>query len=72
VWLYPFGVKRLKRKLGYIDLINDGSGDKEQGNYIVKAKDIEKGLFTTVEVPGFHRKAGFWKLLEMALKYLHF
>jgi len=37
--LVPFGMERLRRTIGIIELVNDGTGDTDTGNYKYTIKD---------------------------------
>ena len=60
VELIPHGVESAKRKLCVLDIINDGTGTHERGNYRVEAHGVTcEGLDT-----GWDAWAGWPKRLE--------
>ena len=61
----PFGYKEQMKTLGIMEIINDGSGNIELGNYTVYINPDERGDKFRIEK--FVRKRGFWELITEAL-----
>lgn len=68
--LVPWGDDFLARPIGGMIIANDGSGDLDEGNYIVKMSHGSiDGKIVTREVGGFPRKGlDAWHLLALALE----
>ena len=57
--LVPFGVEERKEVLGIVEVANDGTGNRETGNYIAK----EVGSQHTFRIRHQRRGPGLWKEL---------
>ena len=64
--IYPFGFFTLKRLLGTVDIINDGTGDAKIGNYKIKAHTAHQNrLVRQFEIKNHRREdQSFWQLLK--------
>jgi hypothetical protein len=71
--LWPHGDESRKVNLGTAHIINDGTGDRRVGNYIIKLfkwtnKNKEPGIWKAGKVIGFRRLVGGpWDLLLLGL-----
>lgn len=63
--LVPFGHKELTRKLGEIEIINDGTGSPEVGNYIYRLFDADTSI--EGELKEHNRAQSVFKLLKAVL-----
>ena len=64
--LFPHGLAKNKKILGYVDIINDGTGTKTIGNYSVTAISGNGKVFRKRRIEGYCRKAeSIWKLMKM-------
>ena len=68
VEMVPFGFENLKKTIGEIQIINDGTGTREIGNYKIKFTTLDPFNEQTISVRGFKRKEGFWQILNKSLK----
>lgn len=72
--LWPGGDGSRRRKLGQINIGNDGTGTEAIGNYIVAAShtgehfEKKSGPYKVGQVVGFPRKLSPYRLLARALK----
>jgi len=63
--LYPLGFKEFKKKLGEIHLINDRTGTKEIGNYVINFYNEKNEEIEKYEVKNFKRlEKSVFDLLE--------
>lgn len=73
VEIWPQGDGNLRRKIGQINIANDGSGTSETGNYTVAASHAgehfgKPGPYKTGQVKGFRRALSPYRLIYRALK----
>lgn len=61
----PFGKDELKKTLGIVEIINDGTGDHELGNYTIYVDPDNGGDKFTIKK--FIRSRGAWELVGEAL-----
>lgn len=69
--LVPHGNEFLKKTLGEISIINDGTGTEKKGNYYVRAFDLESGLGKEFNIKSFTRKSLFWNLVGKTFEILN-
>lgn len=64
--IVPFGFKDLKKEIGSMKIINDGTHKKrpEYGNYVIKIDDKE------IKITDHKRSDGIWVLIKRALEEL--
>lgn len=77
--LWPGGLKKFSRHLGTAVIANDGSGDRDEGNYDVilgkfgeedpfRILKVQSAVWKSGRVEGFRRRQrGPWDLLAMSL-----
>jgi hypothetical protein len=65
--LVPFGIRNAARQIGYIKIVNDGTGNAEIGNYYYEVEDEYFKVIATGEYKNFHREEGIFSLLEKVL-----
>lgn len=67
----PYGNKEWERDIGEIEIINDGTGDHQYGNYIYELWDSNTTLHDKVtikgELKGHNRMQSAFKLLQAVL-----
>lgn len=74
VELHPFGDSSKKKVLAIANIINDGSGDLNNGNYDIKLSKVDRKnepvkIWKEGRVEGFKRqRKGVWDLLYLGLK----
>jgi len=68
--LIPFGLDKLKKTIGIMEIANTGSGTKTSGNYrFIVYKKNSKTAWKTGELLGFKRKRFLaWDLLFKCLE----
>lgn len=70
--IVPFGVEKLKKELGILEICNDGSGDEEVGNYFIRYRQslVEKKTRKVGRIDGYVRgqKSGAWRLSMMGIE----
>ena len=66
VELVPFGNEERKKVIGIMNIANDGTGDREIGNYEARLED-DRGTEGTVFVKNHIRQEGVWRLIRRAL-----
>lgn len=67
--LNPLGLGLEKKNLGKIRIINDGTGDRNLGNYRVEFLDRKGRVFRKRAIHGYKRKTEpMWKLMAMAME----
>ena len=64
--LIPFGREELKKELGVVEIINDGTGNAELGNYDVYVNQ-DKPIGGKFRIENFIRSFGFWELVTDVL-----
>lgn len=62
--IIPFGSEAHRRTIGTLEIINDGTGDRDTGNYDVSIDG------RTARVEDHDREDGAWVLLRRALEAL--
>jgi len=62
--LVPHGNEALTETLGKILIINDGSGNKEMGNYNYMLFDGKGEMIYKGQYKKFPRALGFWRLIQ--------
>jgi hypothetical protein len=65
--LWPCGLQKDARVIGTGNIINDGSGNLEVGNYTFEFVD-DFGKLASGKVQGYLRGNQVWKLLYLALQ----
>ena len=64
---WPYGDRKRKTVLGHMDIVNDGSGSVEVGNYYVR---LDESRGPVQYYAGSHkRKLGWWPLVIQAFKW---
>lgn len=74
VELFPWGSEKYKTKIGQIDIINDGSGTKNTGNYNIKLyrKGSNSTITKTGKIYNFPRlRKNIYELLYLGLKEIY-
>jgi hypothetical protein len=71
--LIPFGFERheQRKEIGRIEIFNDGTGDKNTGNYGVRLfrKNSKSSVLGVGSVLGYKRKTqSVWKLVYQAIQ----
>lgn len=71
--LIPHGIETQAKTIGVVEIINDGTGNQQAGNYNVTASHAGKyfgrsGLFKKGSVKNFYRELSPYRLLSRALK----
>lgn len=63
--LWPYGSQERSRLLGTMDIINDGTGTKERGNYTIRFRDKAGRVFKNSKVKNWPRiSKSIWKLIQ--------
>jgi hypothetical protein len=70
VELLPFGSKKAKKLLGVMTIFNNGTGDKETGNYEFSISTRDD-FGQPQELKDFKRSEGFWRLIQECLNKSH-
>ena len=71
VEIIPHGDESRKSKLAVVEIVNDGTGTKELGNYRMRAEGEVVGgwdLFAVGELKGFRRERGYMACVSECLK----
>ena len=63
--IVPFGDERLKRRLGVLEIANDGSGTALSGSY-----DLRLDGVTMKRLEAFDRTRGAWALVHEATRLI--
>jgi hypothetical protein len=66
VELIPFGDEEGKKIIGTMNIVNDGTGDQEIGNYMARMEGV-LGKEKTVQIKNHIRQEGVWRLIRRAL-----
>jgi hypothetical protein len=56
--------------IGYVDILNDGTGMPEYGNYVCELLDADLHPVTHAAVAHFPRYLGAWELVRRAMAAL--
>lgn len=65
--LVPFGIEARRKQIGYAKIWNDGTGDREIGNYKYIVEDESGSLVATGEYKGFNRNKSVFYLMKEIL-----
>ena len=65
---WPYGDEKRKTVLGHMDIVNDGTGTVEIGNYYVKTDNAE-GVLREYYAGSHKRELGWWPLVIQAFKW---
>ena len=74
VELIPHGLESQARKIGSLEIVNDGTGTKQTGNYAftiygpVHGGDVD--VWWQGEFQGYERNRGYWSLVKKILNRL--
>lgn len=76
--LVPYGDESKVKQIGQIKIVNDGTGNIDNGNYIFEAKDIDDigcGLAQMYihkqgMIKNHNRHNGFWELIKIVCSNL--
>lgn len=68
---WPYGIEDRKTVLGHMDIVNDGTGTVEVGNYYINVVgDDEFSSRVSQYYAGSHkRELGWWPLVIQAFKW---
>lgn len=64
--LVPYGNEEWAREIGNIEIINDGTGDHQNGNYIYELWDNENSSIRG-ELKGHNRLQSVFKIIQAVL-----
>jgi hypothetical protein len=67
--LEPWGSQENKKHLGRLEIVNDGTGDEDMGNYRVKIIGANGIVENMKYITGYPRKLGAWYLVGLAISY---
>jgi hypothetical protein len=68
--IIPWGKWELKKVIGTMSIVNDGSGTIEKGNYTYTCCDEKNNIIYGGIHKNFLRKRGFWQLMKEIFKHL--
>lgn len=72
VEIVPFGMEAEKRVIGMAEIVNDGTGGREVGNYQAVVKNAMSENIHLVYVEGFPRlESDVWDLIYRVLKKVY-